>query len=268
MTVPRLVSLHLYPVKGLRPLHPAEARVERLGLDGDRRWAVMRPDGRALTQRDLPGMARIDAQPIPGGLRLSCDGQGDVDALPDGPAETLTVWGTAVPTVRADGAASLWLSCVLDTPCTLVHMHDPTSRRVTPDLARPGDVVSLADGFPLLVVGTASLAALNARLPAPVPMGRFRPNLVLETAKPWEEGTWSHLVVNGVRLRLASACVRCTVVTLDQVTGAATPRKEPLRTLGLMHRNADGGITFGWNAVPEALGTLRVGDTAEPILRP
>lgn len=264
----RVVSLHTYPVKGLRALDHAEAAVERPGLEGDRRWALMRPDGKALTQRDLPGMARIAAVPVPGGLHLSCDGHGGVDAVPSGPAAQLSVWRTVVPVVQADASASAWLAAVLGTPCTLVHMEDPGARPVTPDLAAPGDVVSLADGFPLLVVGTASLRALNERLDTPVPMARFRPNLVVDTVRPWEEDTWSHLVVGSVRLRLASPCARCTVTTLDQDTGAATPRKEPLRTLGLIHREAEGAITFGWNAIPETLGVLRAGDAAAPILRP
>lgn len=265
----RVTSLAIYPVKSLRPLYPPEAQVERPGLRHDRRWALIRPgDGRVLTQREHPALARIAAHPTPNGLHLSCDGHRSAEATPDGPAAVLNIWGTIVPAVQANPAASTWFAGVLGTPCTLVHLRDPTARPVTPALARPGDTVSLADGFPLLVVGTASLRALNARLASPVPMIRFRPNLVVETTEPWEEDTWSHLQLGSVRLRLASPCARCTVITVDQDTGALTPRKEPLRTLGLMRRDEEGHVTFGWNAVPETLGTLRVGDAAAPILRP
>ena len=259
--------LAFYPVKGLRGLPLTEACVEQPGLHGDRRWAIIGPDGRVLTQREHPALARIDARPTPSGIRLSSDGHGTIDATPEGPPATLNIWGTLVATAAATPAASAWLSDALATSCTLVCQTDPGSRHVTPDLARPGDTVSLADGFPLLLTGTASLAALNARLPTPVPMDRFRPNLVIDTAEAWEEDRWSHVQVGDVRFRLASPCTRCTVITLDQHTGAATPRKEPLRTLGLIHRDDEGHITFGWNAVPETLGTIRVGDLATPILR-
>lgn len=269
--MPHLVTtLAIYPVKGMRALYPQEARVERLGLEHDRRWAVIGADGRVLTQREHARLACVYAHSVPGGLHLSAAGHGTVEAMPGGGAVTLNIWGTQVAAVTANEAASAWLSEVLRVACTLVHQADPASRAVTPALARPGDTVSLADGFPLLLAGTASLAAVNAALPAAlgaVPMDRFRPNLVVETAVAWEEDGWSHVELGGVRLRLVSRCVRCTVVTLDQETGAATPRNEPLRTLGLIHRDAEGRITFGWNAVPETLGVIRVGDTVTPILR-
>ena len=262
-----VTALATYPVKGLRGIPLDHAEVERPGLHHDRRWAIIGPDARVLTQREHPALARIAAHPTPDGIRLSA-AHGTIDATAQGPATTLNIWGTLVQTTAANPAASAWLSDALQTPCTLVHQVDPASRPVTPDLARPGDTVSLADGFPLLVTTNASLAALNARLGAPVPMDRFRPNLVLDTTEPWAEDTWSHIQVGPVRLRLASACTRCTVITLDQLTGATTPHKEPLRTLGLLHRDDQGHITFGWNAVPETLGTLRIGDPAVPTLRP
>lgn len=264
-----VASLHVYPVKGLRGLDLAEASLERQGLQHDRRWAILRPGGKVLTQRDLPAMARIDAVPEaaslrPARLRLECAGHGGIDAAATGAPLTLEVWGARVPALAANPEASAWLARVLGAPCTLAYLDDPAARPVTPDLARPGDAVSLADGFPLLVATTASLAALNARLDTPVPMARFRPNLVLDGAAPWAEDGWSHVQFAATRLRLASPCSRCTVTTVDQRTGAVTPRKEPLRTLGHLHRDADGRITFGWNAIPEVLGRIRVGEPGVP----
>ena len=263
----RVSGLAIYPVKGLRAVDVIEARVERQGLQHDRRWAVVRPDGRVWTQRDLPGMARVDAWPQAGGVRLEAAGSGGVDAVAEGAAVEMVVWGTAVPGVSAGEAANAWASRVLGAECRLVHQVDAGSRAVTPDLARPGDVVSLADGFPLLVTTEASLAAVNARLGSPVPMARFRPNLVIEGADAWDEDRWGFMKAGGVRLRLASPCARCVVTTLDQRTGAATARKEPLRTLGTMHRDGEGRITFGWNAVPEGVGVVRVGDAVTRSLQ-
>ena len=265
-----ITALAIYPVKGLRGIPLQSARLERCGLEHDRRWAVLRPDGRVLTQRDLPMMARIDAFPEQGALRLEATGRGGVEARADGPPCALTVWGTRVPAVSASQDASDWLARVLGTACALAYLADPAARPVTPDLARPGDVVNLADGFPLLVANAASLDALNACLAEPAPMERFRPNLVVSGAPAWAEDGWSHLDVprRGVRLRLASPCSRCAVITLDQRTGDATPRREPFRALGRMRRDAEGHVTFGWNAIPEALGELRVGDEVGLALRP
>jgi len=256
-----VAALSYYPVKGLRGIDVAEVIVEQQGLQGDRRWAVLRMDGVVLTQRDLPAMAGIDAVPERAGLRLECAGFGGVEAVPDGDAVTAVVWRTPVATVAANEAASAWLSRVLGVACRLVHMTDPGARLVTPDLARPGDTVSLADGFPLLVAMSASLAAVNDRLGQSVPMARFRPNLVVDGAAAWDEDGWGWLETPGTRLRLASACARCKVITLDQRDGTTPVRMEPLRTLGQMRRDDDGQVTFGWNAVPERLGMVRVGDT-------
>jgi uncharacterized protein YcbX len=217
-----------------------------------------------LTQRDLPAMARIDARYDGPTLRLECAGHGGVEAHSTETSATIDVWRTLVPTRAANPDASAWLSRVLGTTCTLVHQADPTSRPVTPDLARPGDVVSLADGFPLLITNQASLDDLNTRLQTPIPMDRFRPNLVIDGAPAWSEDSWSHILTPKIRLRLASPCSRCTVTTLDQHTGENPARTEPLKTLATFHRDATGQITFGWNAIPETLGTIAVGDEVSP----
>ena len=265
--MPVIASLAIYPVKGLRGIPLQTAALERCGLRHDRRWAILGPGARVLTQRDLPAMARIEATPTGSGLRLEAAGQDGIEAVPAGLPIRLTVWGVQVPAISANPDASEWLARALGTPCTLAYLADPAARPVTPDLARPGDVVSLADGFPLLVATTGSLQALNQRLSTPVPMARFRPNIVLEGAPAWAEDDWSHLEAGPVRLRLASPCARCAVIAVDQQTGALAPRKEPLRTLGRIRRDAEGRITFGCNAIPETLGALRVGDLAVSILR-
>ncbi len=264
----RVAALAIYPVKGLRGLSLSHARVERCGLEGDRRWAIATPDGKALTQRDLPAMARIDARYEEDALRLEAAGYGGTDARPTPDPVSVDVWGTVVPMCTGTPAASAWLSRVLGTPCTLAYMTDPASRRVTPDLARPGDVVSLADGFPLLVVNQASLADLNRRLATPVTIDRFRPNLVVDEAPAWAEDGWSGVATPTVCLRLASPCSRCKVITLDQRTGDAPARTEPLRTLGTFHRDDGGRIAFGCNAIPESLGLITVGDPVRSLSPP
>jgi uncharacterized protein YcbX len=158
------------------------------------------------------------------------------------------------------------LSAYLDRPVELVWLDDPTRRRVNPDYGRPGDVVSFADGYPLLLANTASLAMLNDWLAeagsseGPLPMTRFRPNLVIEGAAAWAEDDWigGRLRVGSLEFRVPKPCDRCVVTTTDQETGLRG--KEPLRTLG-RHRNFDQGLMFAVNLIPDSVGTIAVGDS-------
>ena len=168
-----LNAIAVSPVKGLRGIAVQEAVVELWGLQGDRRWTVVDAAGRYLTQRDLPGMARVAAVPDAHGLTLFVDGMDPLHVpLPDTPAEVL-VWRDRVQAQEAGPDAAAWLSRALGHPCRLVHMGDPAAvRGVDPAYAKPEDRVSFADAFPVLVVNTASLDDLNARLvrqPVPAP---------------------------------------------------------------------------------------------------
>ncbi|MEJ0048220.1 MAG: MOSC domain-containing protein [Rhodospirillales bacterium] len=133
-------------------------------------------------------MALLAARNEPDGLTLGAPGLAPIQIAPPPLHATprlVTIWRDTVAAVPAGPAADAWLSTALGLPCGLVHQADPRSRPVAPAYAAPGDVVSFADGFPLLLTTTSSLADLNARLPAPVEMLRFRPNLVIDGATPW-----------------------------------------------------------------------------------
>ena len=125
----------------------------------------------------------------------------------------------------------------------------------------------MADGFPLLIATTASLAALDREAPVAVTMERFRPNLVVDGGDAWEEDGWRRLRIGTVVLRIAKPCSRCIIVTQDPLSGAREDGDEPLTTLRAMGRMRPGGIMFGENAVPEATGTIRLGDPVEAIER-
>ncbi len=267
----RVSEIRIYPVKGLRGLSVAAAEVEPWGLAGDRRWMVVDANGRFLSQREAPQMARIDVEPRPGGLRLSAEGWGVCDvAVPDGPADLpVTVWRDRLHAAPADGAASRWLDAALDRAgCRLVHMADPaTVRPVDPDYGAPGDHVSFADGYPLLLATTASLADLSDRVGRPLPMTRFRPNLVVDGAGPWAEDGWSALAVGAVRFRIAKPCARCVVTTVDPATGIKGADGEPLRTLADYRRDGRGRPIFGQNLIPDGPGRIAVGDAVQATLR-
>ncbi|MGF1544219.1 MAG: MOSC domain-containing protein [Parvularculaceae bacterium] len=265
----RIAALRLHPLKGGRGLEVEAARVEVLGLCGDRRWLATDADGRFLTQRDCPGLARVDADYPDANdvsrLRLAAEGAGEIVATGDGPQAEVNIWRD-VAVARAAGAdADAWLASVLGRPARLWFMADETARTTEEGFCAPGPV-SFADAYPVLVVNTGSLAALNDALDAPVAMARFRPNIVVEGAAPWAEDAWRTLTTgDGVELELVKPCRRCEVTTLDPATGENLG-EEPLRALSRVRKSGDPavkGFLFGWNAIVRAGGLLRVGDAVE-----
>lgn len=263
-----LVGITCYPVKSLRGHALDHAAVEPGGLAGDRRWMVVDAAGRFVTRREVPAMARIGVAAVADGLVLSHPDYGRVRVVrPDADATVVTakVWRDTLPVRLAATEVNTFLSDALGRPVRLVHQHIPDSRPVDPRFGTAGDHVSLADGFPLLIATTASLAALNARLPVAVPMERFRPNLVIDGGVAWAEDGWRTLRIGALVLRIAKPCSRCIITTQHPLTGAREQGDEPLTTLRAMGRMRPGGIMFGENAIPETSGTIRVGDEVEVL---
>ncbi|WP_371596673.1 MOSC domain-containing protein [Streptomyces sp. NBC_00564] len=264
-----LHSIHVHPVKAFRGQEPREALVEPWGLAGDRRWVLIDDGGKVVTQRQQPRLALAAAELLPGGgVRLSASGREPVTVPVPEPmgTTTLNIFGTKVEAVLADDTAHDWCSDYLGADVRLLHMDDPATRRPIddPPHALPGETVSLADGYPLLLTTLASLDALNSLIAqgdhadeGPLPMNRFRPNVVVAGTAAWAEDDWSRIAIGAVNFRVAKMCGRCVVTTTDQ--GTAQRGKEPLRTLG-RHRRFGDRLVFGQNLVPESVGTVRIGD--------
>jgi uncharacterized protein YcbX len=264
-----LTSLHIYPLKGGRGLDLTAAAVEACGLAGDRRWMLADGNFRFISQREHASMARLTVTFGPGGaLRVSAQGHPPLSVpVPDpGPADQVkvTVWGSAVLAAGAGPEADTWFSAYLGRRARLVYLDDPARRAVDPDYGQPGDVVSFADDFPLLLTSASSLDQLGDWLTAnggePVPMNRFRPNVVVAGFEPWAEDRWRRLRIGDVPFRVAKPCGRCVVTTTDQFTGVRGP--QPLRMLA-RHRRFGRELVFGQNIIPETPGHLRVGDPVE-----
>jgi uncharacterized protein YcbX len=255
-------AIAIYPLKSGRGMPLGSAQLERRGLAGDRRWMVVDRNGRFVSQREMPGLARIVAEPTEGGLRLALDA--DAIAIESPPADAIRrpmrIWDDALLLPEAE-RGSAWLSARLGEELRLVHQPDDVERLVE-EWAEPETVVSLADGFPLLIATTASLTALNEAAPAALGMERFRPNLVVDGADPWAEDRWERIRVGNVELGISKPCPRCTTTTVDQRRGEFDG-DEPLATLRRIRMSADGrvpGMLFGWNAAPRSLGPIHVGD--------
>ena len=256
LTSLRVSALTVYPVKGLRGIRVASRRVDPLGLEGDRRWMVVDAEGTFLSQRSHPAMARVGTAFVRGGgaasprLRLSApDGSAvEISAEPrEGTPVRVTIWDDAVDALAPSPEADAWMSDYLGTPVRMVYQPDHAVRPTDGAFA-PGGQVSFADGYPILLVTQASLDELNRRLAEPVPMHRFRPNVVVEgDCAPHAEDGWRRIRVGELDLAGVKRCARCTVTTVDPATGLRGV--EPLRTLAL-YRAAGGKVWFGQNLVP------------------
>jgi len=264
----RVSALHLYPVKSCRGIPVERWPVGRRGLEHDRRWMIVDEAGIFVTQREVPSLACVGTRLEPGNLVLSAEGHGLVRVpnatAPDAPRRRVLVWRSEVDAVDCGEEAARWLSAHVGSPVRLVHMPDDVERHVDPDYALAGDIVGFADGFPLLLATVASLDDLNTRLDAPVPMDRFRPNVVVTGSAAWEEDEWTRIALGDLPCRVAKPCGRCTIITTDQRTGARGP--EPLRTLATF-RQQDQKVNFAQNCVPDETGTLAVGDDVRLLAR-
>lgn len=256
-----VVSLHVYPIKSCRGIDLLAAEVHPMGLAWDRRWMVVDSDGVFLSQRRVPRLATIDVVIGIDHLRISAPDLEDLE-VPLEPSETetltATIWNDRVSVHPVGRDADVWFGEALGVPCRLVRLPEAGSRSVDPKYGRSDDVVSLADAYPVLITSTASLADLNRRLKDPVPMNRFRPNIVVRGAAPYAEDRWTTLVGPDLTLRVVKPCARCEIVTKDQRTGVGS--EEPLRTLAT-YRQKDHKTLFGQNAIPDAPGSIRVDET-------
>jgi len=234
------------------------------GFQRDRHWMLVDPEGRFLTQRQLPRMALINADLKNGELSLSLDSGESLRVVAGAMDETLTVtvWGERCQAQALNPEVDRWLSDFLDTSCRLVAFPAEQVRAVDPGYAQPQDQVGFADGFPFLLISQGSLDGLNARLDAPLPMLRFRPNLVVAGCEPHAEDSWKRIRIGDIGFRVVKPCSRCPIPTIDPRT--AQRGAEPLRTLRT-YRYRDNRIWFGQNLLHDTLGELREGMPVEVL---
>jgi uncharacterized protein YcbX len=262
----RVASIHIYPMKAARAVSLAESPVEPCGLAGDRRWLLTDESGVFLSQREEPPLALVTVRygPRPGEITVSAPGCGALAVPAPGcgaPLLKVSVWNSVLVAAAAGPEPDAWFSGYLGRPVRLVYLDDPARRPVDPEFGQDGDVVSFADGYPLLLTSAGSLEELGRWLAAdggrPVPMTRFRPNVVVTGAPPWAEDRWRRIRIGDVSFRVAKPCGRCVVTTIDQDTGERG--REPLMMLGRRRRFGK-GLVFGQNLIPDAGGVIRIGD--------
>jgi uncharacterized protein len=254
-----LTHIHIYPVKAAAGISAAAWEVDAFGLRHDRRWMVVDSAGMMVSQRTHPSLALVRPTLHEDRLTLNAPGATPLDLLliPTGSvAVQATVWDDTCDAIWLGPGPAEWITKVLGSPCELVYMPDETVRPAEAAYAPSGTRVSFADAFPFLLISEESLADLNARLAQPLPMNRFRPNLVIAGGEPYAEDRLERFEAGGIAFHVVKSCDRCVVTTTDQET---TERGvEPLRTLAT-YRKVDGKVMFGQNVVHLGTGSLSVG---------
>jgi uncharacterized protein YcbX len=228
--------------------------------------------GAVITAREVNRLVLIDPAITPYGLVVNAP---DLPALavptPDPDAQIpVNLWESHLTAATAGPEADAWFSKAMGRTARLVHLDDPTRRPTSPEFSEPDDRVSLADGYPLLLATEESLTALNdvvlenakdAR--EPLPMTRFRPNVVVAGAEAWAEDDWRRVRIGEATFRAVKGCARCVLTTIDPETGDR--EKEPIVSLARVRR-WDGKTWFGINLVPDTAGVaIRVGDEVEVL---
>lgn len=266
-----LSEIRIYPVKSLGGISLAEAKVEIRGLQHDRRWMLVDETGRFVSQREIPAMVLLGTAIEPGHLvvflknnpaesiRIPLETSPEVQ-----PALEVGIWGDRCEALVLPDATNEWFSDHLHQSLRLVHMPDSTRRWADGRYAPPGQYVSFADGFPILIIGQASLDDLNSRMEQPLPMERFRPNFVFTGGQAFEEDNWREFEISGQRFLGVKPCARCAIPTIDQQTGERGA--EPLKTLNTF-RKQDNKILFGQNVVWLGGGEAKV-EAGAPLYIP
>ncbi|MEQ8706876.1 MAG: MOSC N-terminal beta barrel domain-containing protein [Phaeodactylibacter sp.] len=262
----QISGIYIYPVKSLGGIALEEASIGLHGLTYDRQWMVVDLKGMFITQRKVPQMALIEPALQAGQLVLKHRHRGEesVSTPLSGPTEgtpvAVQVWNDEVTAVACADAVNEWLSDQLGTFCRLVYLPAQNARPLSEAYGQSGEATLFSDSCPLLITGEESLQDLNSHLAEPVPMSRFRPNLVFSGGTAFEEDNWQSFRIGQIPFRGIRKCTRCKVINIDQTTAAVN--REPLEMLAQYRRDAK-GIYFGLHAslaLGQSPGKVSMGD--------
>ncbi len=262
-----LQDLYIYPVKSLGGIRLETAQALQRGFQFDRRWMLVDENGKFITQRVEHILAHLKTQLTDENLwiydkrfpenKISFN----LDNYSNSPID-VSVWDDHVEAAHVNAEIDRWFSNYLNKPCKLVFMSENGLRPVSEAASFTDVNVSFADAFPYMLISQASLDELNNRLSEPVPMNRFRPNLVISGTTAFEEDTWAEIKIGEVHFKLIKPCARCILTTIDQETGIKGI--EPLQTLSKF-RKVENKVIFGQNLLVLNEGVIRVNDSMEVI---
>jgi uncharacterized protein len=261
-----LTEITIYPIKSLGGISLQSAIIEDRGLQHDRRWVLADEQNHFITQRENEQLALIDIKIENDGLkvwhRLKRFAPLTIPFAPQTiDSQKIMIWDDVVNAIRVSDEADGWFSTVLGMECRLFYQPDESIRLTDPRYSiTKEEHTSFADGYPILIIGQASLDNLNERLDEKITMKRFRPNLVFSGGQAHEEDDWAYFSIGEAKLVGVKPCARCVMTTINPET--AEKGKEPLRTLN-QYRNFGNKILFGQNLLVVEKGSISVGDLIE-----
>ena len=276
----RVSALYVHPLKSAAGIRVDEITLDERGAAGDRRWILADAHGGMITARETHQLVLIQPSFLSndrdGGIRLTAPGLAPLDVPIEvvnrtAPTHLVRVWGDDVMTHDAGDDAAAWCSAAAGRPCRLRRLADqdrrPLASRFAGSINANARYVAMSDGAPLLMLGTASIDALDARLlecgqAQVMDPRRFRANVLLSGTSAHDEDTWRDIRIGEVSLSVGSACLRCVLTTVDP--DSAESGHEPLRTFA-EYRRTDGGVVFGMNTTHQHAGVIRVGDEVQVL---
>ena len=260
----KVTGLIIYPVKSLAGIELKESEVDNMGLKYDRRWMLVSPEGKFLSQRTMPQMALIKTEIDNGRLTLSMEGKDShLVAETDDSSEkmSVTIWQDDLQVQKIGAECDSWLSDCLGVDCHLVYIADDVMRQCDLEFAEEGEQTGFADGFPMLFISEESLAELNEKLDEIVDMRRFRPNVVIAGCEAYAEDKLTGFSIADVAMKGVKPCSRCPMPMVDPDLGERVGQ-EPIATLS-KYRKWDNKVFFGMNVIHKQQGVIRVGDRLE-----
>jgi uncharacterized protein YcbX len=258
----KVTEINIYPLKSCRGIGLPSGEVTKKGFASDRQYLIVDKHGKFITQRQQPILAKIGVKMSKNRLILSFENDSfTLNPILEGIVREIQVWSDRPFAIDQGDKVAHWLGQILGQECRLVKQSPHHPRIVDQKYApKPTDEVSFADGYPYLLTNTASLDYLNEKLPQPIPMNRFRPNLVVDTDQAFIEDSWKTIKIGEVIFDIVKPCSRCIITTTDQLTGERNNLREPLRTLSDFRQTNEGQIIFGMNMIPRGCGIVNIGD--------
>jgi uncharacterized protein len=258
----QISELYIYPIKSVGGIAKETVEITNTGLKHDRRWMLVDDNNIFLSQRTYPQMALLQPTETANGI---------VVTYKNNPQQSITIpfynegkntiqvsiWDDVCEAIEVSILCNKWFSEILQTNCKLVYMPDDTKRLVDKRYAANNEVTSFSDGYPILIIGQTSLDHLNEKLDEPIPMDRFRPNIVFTGGHAHIEDEMELFTINDLNFLGVKPCSRCVMTTINQQN--IKKGKEPLKTLAT-YRTKNNKIYFGQNVLQQQNGNIAIGN--------
>jgi uncharacterized protein len=256
----KVKELYIYPIKSLAGIRVKTALAQEMGFENDRRWMLIDSENQFITQRKHPNLSQFYPKIIGDKIEILHHNTKHEFSIRESLNELIfsKVWDDETKVFEVSQATSKWFSEALGFSCKLVKIIDNGDRKHNSSKLDKTLNVSLADGYPYLLIGSESLNFLNEKLDEKMTIQRFRPNIVIETDIPHEEDSFDTFQIGKVKFKNAKPCGRCIMVNNNPENGIV--KKEPLNTLST-YRKVDNLVYFGTNVISLNEGEIKVGDT-------